>query len=105
MLVIADGDQPGDKVTITDLAGEILAEHTRPAPGIGYVGNGPAARYAERQPRVRQVFDELQGEFIEQVAELEAAGHRTREWDRVTTECTERAQAAAQSLLAEFRAA
>ena len=27
-------------ITITDLRGEILAEHTRPAPGIRYVGNG-----------------------------------------------------------------
>ena len=40
VLVITDGDQPGDKVTITDLQGEILIEHTRPAPGITYVGNG-----------------------------------------------------------------
>lgn len=30
----------GDKITIIDLDGEILAEHTRPAPGITYVGNG-----------------------------------------------------------------
>lgn len=28
------------KIIITDLHGEILAEHTRPAPGIHYVGNG-----------------------------------------------------------------
>ena len=40
VLVIAEGKEPGDKITITDLAGEILAEHTRPAPGIRYVGNG-----------------------------------------------------------------
>lgn len=40
VLVIADGDQPGDKITVTDLHGEILIEHTRPAPGITYVGNG-----------------------------------------------------------------
>jgi putative transposase len=30
----------GDKIIVTDLQGEILAEHTRPAPGIRYVGNG-----------------------------------------------------------------
>ena len=36
VLVITDGD----KITITDLQGEILIEHTRPAPGVTYVGNG-----------------------------------------------------------------
>ena len=30
----------GDKITVTDLEGEILIEHTRPAPGVTYVGNG-----------------------------------------------------------------
>ncbi|GAA1151005.1 hypothetical protein GCM10009630_56680 [Kribbella jejuensis] len=30
----------GDKITVADLDGEILIEHTRPAPGITYVGNG-----------------------------------------------------------------
>jgi putative transposase len=30
----------GDKITITDLDGEILTQHTRPAPGVAYVGNG-----------------------------------------------------------------
>jgi putative transposase len=40
VLVITDGTQPGDKITVTDLHGEILIEHTRPAPGITYVGNG-----------------------------------------------------------------
>ena len=35
VLVITDGD----KITITDLEGKILIEHTRPAPGIAYVGN------------------------------------------------------------------
>jgi transposase InsO family protein len=29
-----------DQIIITDLQGEVLAEHTRPAPGIRYVGNG-----------------------------------------------------------------
>jgi hypothetical protein len=36
VLVVSDGD----KVIITDLEGEVLAEHTRPAPGTSYVGNG-----------------------------------------------------------------
>jgi transposase InsO family protein len=39
-------------VIITDLHGEILAEHTRPAPGIRYVGNGrpPGRRPKNPQP-------------------------------------------------------
>ena len=36
VLVVTDGDA----LTITDLDGEILAEHTRPAPGVTYAGNG-----------------------------------------------------------------
>ena len=36
VLVITDGDQ----ITVADLHGEILIEHTRPAPGVTYVGNG-----------------------------------------------------------------
>jgi putative transposase len=32
--------QGGDTITVADLHGEILIEHTRPAPGIHYVGNG-----------------------------------------------------------------
>ena len=42
VLVITDGD----KITVADLHGEILIEHTRPAPGVTYVGNG--------QPRGRR---------------------------------------------------
>jgi hypothetical protein len=35
----------GDKIIVTDLQGEILIEHTRPGPGVKYVGNGrPAGR-------------------------------------------------------------
>ena len=30
----------GDKITVAGLEGEILIEHTRPAPGVTYVGNG-----------------------------------------------------------------
>ena len=36
VLVVTDGDT----ITVADLVGEILIEHTRPAPGITYVGNG-----------------------------------------------------------------
>jgi putative transposase len=32
--------QDGDKILVTDLQGTVLIEHTRPAPGISYVGNG-----------------------------------------------------------------
>ena len=40
VLVVSTGNQSGDAVIITDLEGEVLAEHTRPAPGTTYVGNG-----------------------------------------------------------------
>jgi hypothetical protein len=54
VLVVSDGNQPGDKITITDLEGEILAEHTRPAPGVTYVGNGrprgPRPKTSETSP-------------------------------------------------------
>lgn len=36
VLVFADGDT----IIVTDTQGEVLAEHTRPAPGTKYVGNG-----------------------------------------------------------------
>lgn len=36
VLVVTDGDT----ITVTDMQGEILAEHTRPGPGMTYVGNG-----------------------------------------------------------------
>ena len=29
-----------DTIIVTDLDGEVLIEHTRPAPGVKYVGNG-----------------------------------------------------------------
>jgi len=34
----------GTNIIVTDLQGEVLAEHTRPVPGIKYVGNGPTPR-------------------------------------------------------------
>ena len=41
VLVVVDGnDLTITDLTITDLQGELLIEHTRPAPGITYVGNG-----------------------------------------------------------------
>lgn len=42
----------GDTIIITDLHGEVLTEHTRPAPGIRYVGNGrpPGTRPSNPQP-------------------------------------------------------
>jgi putative transposase len=36
VLVVTDGDT----ITVADLDGEILIEHTRPTPGVRYVGNG-----------------------------------------------------------------
>ena len=36
VLIVTDGE----KIIVTDLHGEILIEHTRPAPGVNYVGNG-----------------------------------------------------------------
>lgn len=36
ILVVTDGDN----ITAADLDGEVLIEHTRPAPGVRYVGNG-----------------------------------------------------------------
>lgn len=50
VLIVTDGDQPGDHVTVTDLDGEILIEHTRPGPGVRYVGNGrpPGGNRRER---------------------------------------------------------
>ena len=51
VLVVTDGD----KIIITDLDGEILAEHHRPAPGITYVGNGrprgPRPKKPEPSPK------------------------------------------------------
>lgn len=52
VLVITEGNQPGDKITITDLVGEILAEHTRPEPGIRYVGNSRRPGTRPKNPEV-----------------------------------------------------
>jgi hypothetical protein len=52
VLVVSTGNTTGDTIIITDLQGEVLAEHTRPAPGIRYVGNGrpPGTRPTNPQP-------------------------------------------------------
>ena len=51
VLVVSDGNQTGDKIIITDLQGQILAEHTRPGPGIRYVGNGRPPGPRPKKPR------------------------------------------------------
>jgi transposase InsO family protein len=48
VLVVTDGDT----ITVTDMQGEILAEHTRPAPGITYVGNGRPPGTRPKHPGV-----------------------------------------------------
>jgi putative transposase len=47
VLVITDGDT----ITVADLDGEILIEHTRPAPGVKYVGNGRPRGPAPQSPK------------------------------------------------------
>lgn len=47
VLVVSDGN----KIIVTDVLGEILAEHNRPAPGINYVGNG---RPRGRRPKTTE---------------------------------------------------
>jgi transposase InsO family protein len=51
VLVITDGDT----ITVADPDGEILIEHTRPAPGVTYVGNGqprgPRPKTPETSPK------------------------------------------------------
>jgi transposase InsO family protein len=48
VLTITDGE----KITITDLHGEILIEHTRPALGVKYVGNGRPRGPRPKTPEV-----------------------------------------------------
>lgn len=45
-------NQPGDRVIVTDLDGEILAEHQRPATGVRYVGNGRRPGTRSKHPEV-----------------------------------------------------
>jgi hypothetical protein len=57
VLVVSTGDKTGDVIIITDLHGEVLAEHTRPAPDIRYVGNGrprgPRPKTGKASPKSR----------------------------------------------------
>ena len=48
VLVVTDAQA----LTITDLNGEILIEHTRPAPGVTYVGNGRPPGIPGKPPEV-----------------------------------------------------
>lgn len=60
VLVVNTGDQTGDAIIITDLHGEVLAEHTRPAPGIRYLGPqepAPRTRNRHRSPDTPTVTD------------------------------------------------
>lgn len=50
VLVIPTGTNTGDPIIITDFHSEVLAEHTRPAPGIRYVGNGQRPGPRPRNP-------------------------------------------------------
>jgi hypothetical protein len=52
VLVVTNGARPGDKITITDLEGEILAEHHRPETGVTYVGNGRPPGTRAKNPQV-----------------------------------------------------
>ena len=54
VLVIVDGDS----ITIADLDGETLIEHTRPTPGITYVGNGkpPGRMQVQKRRNVTEVL-------------------------------------------------
>ncbi|BBX28574.1 hypothetical protein [Mycolicibacterium alvei] len=52
VLVVSTGDKAGDPIIVTDLQGAVLAEHTRPAPGIRYVGNGRPPGTRPRKTRV-----------------------------------------------------
>ncbi len=53
VLIVTDGDQ----ITVADLDGEILAELTRPGPGVTYVGKG--RRPGQRHPEPRTVTEVL----------------------------------------------
>ncbi|SFJ23494.1 hypothetical protein [Nocardioides psychrotolerans] len=52
VLVITDGD----KTTVADLEGEILIEHTRPDPGVTYVGNGRPRGQRPKTPETSPKF-------------------------------------------------
>ncbi|HEU4546723.1 MAG TPA: hypothetical protein VFR88_10570 [Microlunatus sp.] len=65
-------------------------------------GDHDGVCYADRQPRVRQVFDPLQAEFLAAADQLDHADVSTTAWDGLTRDCAEAAWHAAKGLLAEF---
>lgn len=65
-------------------------------------GDVDGTRYAERQPRVRAVFDPLQAEFIAATERLERSGADRSGWDELTRHCAGLGRRAAETLLMEF---
>lgn len=65
-------------------------------------GDPDGSRYADRQPRVRQIFDPLQREFIAAADDLDREEGSVAAWDDLTRHCAEEALNAAEKLLAEF---
>ncbi len=51
VLVVSTGPHTGDAIIITDPHGEVLIEHTRPAPGTPYVGNGQPRGARPKNPK------------------------------------------------------
>lgn len=65
-------------------------------------GDRDGVCYAARQPRVREVFDPLQAEFLAAADQLDGADASSVDWDDLTQNCAEAARHAAEALLAEF---
>jgi secernin len=65
-------------------------------------GDQDGVCYAARQPRVRQVFDPLQADFLAAADELDHAGASAEAWSDLTRNCATSARHAAEGLLAEF---
>ena len=51
VLIVSDGNQPGARIIITDLEGEILAEHTDPPPGFDPSETADRPELARRRTR------------------------------------------------------
>ena len=65
-------------------------------------GDQEGVCYADRQPRVRKVFDPLQAEFLAATDVLDHADASVAAWDDLTRDCAEAARHAAEGLLAAF---
>ena len=65
-------------------------------------GDQDGVCYADRQPRVRQVFDPLQAEFAAATDVLDHADASVAAWNDLTRDCAEAARHAAEGLLAAF---